>query len=347
MVSVPLGLSREQILVHRRRVTHLDVRLARPTAALLRKAAWAGLQDSMPRAAVLQIHARVGGVTPEVLDDDALVQVWGPRYSTYVVAARDRAVFTLGRLPVDEAGLARAIETANRLEALLGSDGQERTYSAAGRALGVNPNALRYGGTTGRLLIGWEGSGKPTVRVVPAPDVDPWTARLELARRYLHIFGPSTAESYAQWAGIKPAMANQVFDRLRRSLTPVRTPIAEAVTLTKDAEAFSTVATVAAEPPAGVRLLPSGDTYYLLQGDERTLLVPKVADRDRLWTSRVWPGAVMADGDIVGTWRRSGSRFTVEPWRRLSAVTRLAVEHEAESLPLPLPTEKPITVAWG
>ena len=27
------------------------------------------------------------------------MQVWGPRYHVYVVAARDLAVFTLGRLP--------------------------------------------------------------------------------------------------------------------------------------------------------------------------------------------------------------------------------------------------------
>ena len=175
--TAPLELRRGQILDRRRRASHLDERLSKLNAASLSKAAWAGLQDSMPRAAVLQLHARVGGVSTDVLDHHALVQVWGPRLSTYVVAARDRAVFTLGRLPVDEAGLARAVDMADRLEALLGCYGEEQTYSAAGRALGVNPNALRSGGPTGRLLIGWEGSGKPTVQVVSAPKVDPWDAR--------------------------------------------------------------------------------------------------------------------------------------------------------------------------
>lgn len=100
-----------------------------------------------------------------------------------------------------------------------------------------------------------------------------------------------------------------------------------------------------AGPVAPARLLPSGDTYFLLQGADRELLVPEADRRSRLWTSRVWPGAVLVAGEIVGTWRRSGSVVTVEPWRRLSASERAAVEAEAASLPLP-GLAGPITVRW-
>ena len=55
----------------------------------------------MPRAALLSIHARVEGTEPGRWEDPSLVQVWGPRFSAYVVAQDDRAVFTLGRLPDD------------------------------------------------------------------------------------------------------------------------------------------------------------------------------------------------------------------------------------------------------
>ena len=55
----------------------------------LRRAAWAGLQDSMPRAALLSINARVEGTGPSAWEHPSLVQVWGPRYHVYVVAARD------------------------------------------------------------------------------------------------------------------------------------------------------------------------------------------------------------------------------------------------------------------
>jgi hypothetical protein len=56
-----LGLTRRQILAFRRRVGGLDERMAEG-AESLRRAAWAGLQDSMPRAALLSLHARVDGV---------------------------------------------------------------------------------------------------------------------------------------------------------------------------------------------------------------------------------------------------------------------------------------------
>jgi hypothetical protein len=83
------------------------------------------------------------------------------------------------------------------------------------------------------------------------------------------------------------------------------------------------------------RLLPSGDAYFLLQGADRTLLVPDAVRRSRLWTLRVWPGAVLVNGEIVGTWRRANANLTIEPWHPLSSQEREAVEAEAESLPLP------------
>jgi hypothetical protein len=95
-----LELTRAQILAFRRRAGALDERLPRG-ARSLRHAAWAGLTDSVPRAALLSIHARVEGTQPSSWEDPSLVQVWGPRNSTYVVPARDRAIFTLGRLPDD------------------------------------------------------------------------------------------------------------------------------------------------------------------------------------------------------------------------------------------------------
>jgi hypothetical protein len=53
-----------------------------------------------------------------------------------------------------------------------------------------------------------------------------------------------------------------------------------------------------------------------------------------LWTSRVWPGAVLVDGEVVGTWRRAGAVVVVTPWRHLEEPERAAVEREASTLPL-------------
>src|SRR5918996_2881393 len=83
-----LELTRSQILAFRRHVGALDERLP-PGSRSLRRAAWAGLQDSMPRAALLSIHARVRGTAPSTWEDPSLVQLWGPRFQ-YVRRAGTR-----------------------------------------------------------------------------------------------------------------------------------------------------------------------------------------------------------------------------------------------------------------
>jgi Winged helix DNA-binding domain len=323
-----LSLTRSQILAFRRHVGALDERLPRGRRSL-RRAAWAGLQDSMPRAALLSIHARVEGTGPSAWEDPSLVQLWGPRFSAYVVAARDLAVFSLGRLPDDAKSLRIAKDLAARLHAHLG--GATMTYGEAGDALGEHPNRLRYAAPTGTVLIRWDGARQPTVWTVPPPQVDPGDARLELARRYLHVFGPITPEAFAEWAGIGPRQGRAAFDALGRSLTPVRTPVGEAWILTRDEPMFR----AAPGSVAPARLLPSGDAYFLLQGADRELLVPDADRRRELWTPRVWPGGLLVEGELAGTWRRARETVTIQTWRRLSRAARDAVEAEAEALPLP------------
>ena len=188
----------------------------------------------------------------------------------------------------------------------------------------------------------WEGARQPVIWTVPQPDMDPDDARRELVRRYLHVFGPSTAADYGKWAGITARTAAEAFDSVRESLTPARTPIGEAWILTEDEETFAE----APRSPAAVRLLPSGDAYYLLWGAQRQLLVEDSTHRAALWTSRVWPGALLVSGEIVGTWRRDQHRVDIEPWQRLTQAARDAVESEAASLPLP-GLKREIVVRWS
>jgi hypothetical protein len=293
----------------------------------------------MPRAALLSIHARVAGTLPGILDDPSLVQIWGPRFSVFVVAAEDVAIFTVGRLPTDEKRRREFEQLADRLEAVLA--GRRLPFGEPGRALGMQPNGLRYATTTGRVRLRWDGARQPTIWTVPAPDIDPDEARRELVRRYLHVFGPATGASFGEWAGIRPARALATFDSVAGEMTPVRTPIGDGWILTADEPAFREPA----RPPAPARLLPSGDAFYLLQGADRELLVPDPARRPELWTTRVWPGAVLVGGEVVGVWRRAGTKVTIEPWRNLSPDERDAVEREATSLPLP-GLDAPIDVRW-
>jgi hypothetical protein len=336
-VQARVKLTRKQILAFRRRVGGLERRMPKSVGSL-RRAAWAGLQDSMPRAALLSLHARVEGVEATTWEHPSLVQLWGPRYNAYVVAKRDFALFSVGRLPDSPKARLRAEQMAQRLRA--GLDGARMTDREVGRKIGIG-NAMRYGATTGTVAIRWEGARAPVVWTVDAPEIDPADACRELARRYLHVFGPSRAQGFARWAGISRGAAANAFASLEGSLLPVRSPLGDEWLLAEDEASMRAVA----ETRGPARLLPSGDPYFLLDGAERELLVPRAEHRLLLWTPRVWPGALLAEGEIRGTWRRAQHIVRIETWGRLSSATRDAIEAEAGTLPLP-GVDRDIEVTW-
>lgn len=90
----------------------------------------------------------------------------------------------------------------------------------------------------------------------------------------------------------------------------------------------------AAAPTGALRLLGPYDPYLQLR--DRELLVPDEARRKDLWRVLGRPGAVVEDGEVVGTWRAQtkGGRLTVtaEPWGRWPKARRAAVEDQAARL---------------
>jgi hypothetical protein len=122
----------------------------------------------------------------------------------------------------------------------------------------------------------------------------------------------------------------------------VRTPIGDAWILAQDEAALRD----APGPAAPARLLPSGDAYFLLQGTDRDLLLPDASHRSALWTPRVWPGGLLIEWELAGTWRRADAVMTVQPWRPLSRAERDAVMAEALAPPLPGIAGR-ITVRWA
>lgn len=178
---------------------------------------------------------------------------------------------------------------------------------------------------------------------IPAPAITAAEATLELTRRYVHVFGPATQQGFAKWASLGAAYAARAFAELDDELIAVRTPTGSAHLLASD-ESLMREATADAAP---ARLLPSGDAYTLgITSEDRALLVPNDAQRDELWTPRVWPGAVLVGGKIVGTWRRAQRRMTIHVWGSLSRAAREAIVEEAESLPLPDAGER-MLIDWS
>jgi hypothetical protein len=60
----------------------------------------------------------------------------------------------------------------------------------------------------------------------------------------------------------------------------------------------------------------------------------------------VWPGALLVDGEIRGSWRRAQHTVRIEAWARLSRGMRDAIEAEASGLPLP-GVDRSIEVVWS
>jgi Winged helix DNA-binding domain len=190
-------------------------------------------------------------------------------------------------------------------------------------------------GTTGAVCI-VSGRGTESVmartdqwlRRLPAP-MDPDEARAELARRFLHCYGPATAQHFAEWTQRSLADARQALGLIEGELIEVKMAGKKALLLARDEQALDS-------PPEtkGVRLLPVQDPY--LQQRDRATLLPDQTARRRLWQAVRGPGAMLVDGAVTGTWRGrvKADRWQVElePFGRLSAVVRDAISDETEKI---------------
>ena len=246
--SEPLDLDRAAILAYRRRVGALDARLPR-TAASLRRVAWAGLQDSVPRAALLALHARVDGIRPDDWEHPSLAQLWGPRFSVFVVARRDVPVFSLGTLPDDERGRRQAVEPRGSSR---GAPRRRHPHVLVGRA--------HHGRAPGPPALCRRDRPRPHPlgRRAPAHGVDRGAARHGSARRPPRARAPLAPRRRSVDAcGVRHVGGDRATRRstgvrgARSGLRPVGTPLGEAWILASDEAAFREAASAPAIAGAG------------------------------------------------------------------------------------------------
>src|SRR5881275_327395 len=338
------SITREKVLAFRQRATYLHRRL--PPGRLV-EAAFAGLQDSSPRSAVFALHARVTDVSPSAWKDPGLVQVWGPRGAVYVVPAQDVSVFTLGRFPRNPVLGAAVKAAAERAKRAFRARQADPHHIVSDRKVGVNFRDLRIASMTGAVRIEWDGA-TTSWRIVEPPPEAPEPARLELARRFLRSTGPSTPQEFAWWSGGwagsfgsstrgELSDAQQTFRSLETELTEVEFEGQKKWVLRTDRSRLEHALSVET-----VRLLPAGDPY--LASADRALLVPQPRFQSELWPKSVWPGALLVNGELVGTWRRQEGRVTVRAWRKVGPDVKEAVEAEVSGMPIESATKE---VRWS
>jgi hypothetical protein len=169
------------------------------------------------------------------------------------------------------------------------------------RAHHVPHQLFRLAGTLGAFCYGRPVRGEPGV-----VSLDDWlggplrggvdSARVELARRFLAAFGPTTPDHLAAWAGIGLVDARERFARLTLETLEVELDGRSAWVREEDVVALN-----APPPPTGLRLLPAEDPF-LAQRDRATLL-PDRRHQAQVWEAQVRPGVVLFDGWPVATWQ--------------------------------------------
>jgi hypothetical protein len=310
-----LRVSRSQAVSFRLAVNNLSRRL--PAGSYV-EAAYIGLQDTAPRDALLGLHARVAACEPSAWEHPQLIQTYSPRRAVYVLPREDLGVFTIGRLPQDLTKRQALEDRADRACAELG--GQSRSV----QRLPMQRDIC----ATGRFELRWTTTSSH-IRARPRPSIDEETARIELCRRHIHAFGPTTPAAFAWWAGVSKPDARQTFDLIAPELTPVDFDGHQSWILAADENAVVTT-----EPMRGVRFLVPSDLRIF--GHDRTELFvgPGLRQYSPLHDT-FHPGGLLIDGSIAGAWGRRAGKVSVRVLGPLPAGVRQAIHDEAESMPIP------------
>jgi len=319
-----------------------------------------GAQAQVMSAAELQIAVRADCTVADVRDalwkDRILVKTWLMRGTLHLTRAEDLPYFTaaMGRrwirvrpswlkfVGVSEKELWDLVDdigaaldgsplTREELIAIVGKRRSEHIRSVLRSGWG---GMLKPAARNGRLCFG-PSRGQSVTFVNPRQwlrswrEVDPEAAIVEMARRYLRVYGPSTKNDFARWWGAWPGVGTAAWKALGPELVTVSVEGARLEALAADLAAIRRAKLT--EP---VQLLPLFDPY-LMGYAKRDHMLDRVhaakVSRTAGWISAV----VLVEGVVVGTWTHTLTgrtlRIAIAPFSRLPAkVTAGARERGAE-----------------
>jgi hypothetical protein len=350
MTSAVLDVDREQVIAYRVAAQELDRSVADPLALAVLDL---GVQDTPAGSARLALAAR----TATAPGDDTVV-VWSVRGAPHLHRRADLVSLASALWPLSDAdATARLPYTPIKEGARLGL----AAFTAAAQAMHDVVRAPMVKGEVSTAvsarvpvsLTYWcepcgaqhisgglfQQVGLPAgVQVLPtgpgtmlAP-LDGWpgvptgpAGAPSIVEAYLRLLGPAAKADVARFLGTAPTHAGRAWpDDLVQVRVDGRTGWLPADRV---------AALRSAPPPRLVRLLPGTDPF--LQARDRDLLVPDQDRRAKLWPALGKPGALLGDGEIVGTWRaRMAGKTTLDirvtPFEPLGTRIRTELETEAE-----------------
>jgi hypothetical protein len=167
----------------------------------------------------------------------------------------------------------------------------------------------------------------------PSPPREREEALADLAGRYFRGHGPATAKDFGRWAKLlaadvragvgaaRPALASLEVDGVQYLMDP----------------ATAQLLTAARRQARGVFLLPGFDEYVLGYADRSLVLAPEFADVIVPGGNGMFRPTVVADGAVVGTWKRTGrvpaQELQASAFTTFSAALEAAIGRAGARLP--------------
>lgn len=149
----------------------------------------------------------------------------------------------------------------------------------------------------------------------------------ELARRFLHAYGPATPRAFADWLGSTPAQAKRLWQQIEEELEPVTVAGKKAFILQSDRESFR-----CADTEEALLLLGPHDPYLDIR--DRAILLEDTAAQRQVWRTVGNPGVVLKGGKIIGIWKtrtqRENLSVSTTLWEPLSAPEQRELERQME-----------------
>lgn len=149
----------------------------------------------------------------------------------------------------------------------------------------------------------------------------------ELARRFLHAYGPATPRAFADWLGSTPAQAKRLWQQIEEELEPVTAAGKKAFILQADRESFRY-----ADTEEALLLLGPHDPYLDIR--DRAILLEDTATQRQVWRTVGNPGVVLKGGKIIGIWKtrtqRENLSVSTTLWEPLSTPEQRELERQME-----------------
>jgi hypothetical protein len=305
----------------------------------------------------LRTRARSRAAVDAALTAGEVVKSWPMRGTLHFVAAEDLAWLLALTGP-----RSFATQRARRAQLELGDGDLDRAREAAIGALSGGRELGRAG-----LLAVWEAAGLSTAgqrgyhlivhlaqtgtlcfgpirdgeqQLVLLSEWVPEPRRLErdealgeLAGRYFRGHGPATVKDFGRWAKLVAADVRTGLAISRPELEPL---VVDGTEYLMDPLTPGRLEDCR-QQARGVFLLPGFDEYMLGYGDRSAALAPEFADRIVPGGNGMFQPTVVADGRVVGTWRRVGRgparRLELSAFEALPADVAAAVDGVYADLP--------------